>query len=451
VSRDREDRFERLLRWYPVSWRRANGDVFVGSLRDKADHERRSAPSVADGFSALVNGVALRLDARVSFWSALLAMGLGACAWILILSGWSGASGPGGGVGMVMAGVAPALTLVGVIALFRERRLIAPPRALIILVTLLVALALAALTQLSWVQGFRLADANQPQTGLAGAWGVLFVIAWAVGAVGIGLLVDGAFGGAGLPSVVRVPLATIAGILIAPALGLGLINPATSTVIAGGVAVGALSTLNGQRNRVSPVPARAIRARSTDVRGAVRPLASLSAGVGVVGVVYALTGAGWSDGAADGTIAMAQGITILLASAIPLLAAFALSAPQRHGTAAIWGPTSLIVLEITAVAVAYQDAPVGQEMAPWLGVSAALGGGAIAWWTIPRLRGPLGLRIAVGLAFGGGYAALFGTTVVPLLAFAVPVVALILAFLRARPTRPKILSAAKTPLPIQTV
>jgi len=350
---------------------------------------------------------------------------------------------------MIMAGVAPALTLLGVIALFRERRLITPPRALVVLVTLLAALVLAALTQLSWVQGFRLADANQPQTGLAGAWGVLFVIAWGVGAVGIGLLVDGAFGGVGLPSAARVPLAAIAGILIAPALGVGLINPAAPTLIAGGVAVGALGTLNGQRNRISPVPAREIRARSTDVRGAGRLLAFLSAGVGVVGVVYALTGEGWSNGAADGTIAMAQGITILLASAIPLLSAFALSAPQRHGTAAVWGPTSLIVLEVTAVAVAYQDAPVGQEMAPWLGVSAALGGGAIAWWTIPRLLGPLGRRIAVGLAFGGGYAALFGTTVVPLLAFLVPVAALILAFLRARPTRPKILSAGQAPLPVQ--
>ena len=451
MRRGQADRFQRLLRWYPASWRQANGDIFVGSLRDQADDERRSAPSVADGFSALVNGVALRLDARVAFWAALLAMGLGACAWILMLIGWSGASGPGGEVGMVLADIAPALTLLGVVALFRERRLIAPPRALVVLLTLLAALVLAALTQLSWAQGFRLADANQPQTGLAGAWGLLFVIAWTLGAAGIGLLVDSAFGGAGMPTVARVPLAAIAGILIAPAVGIGLIHPATSTVIGAGVALVALGTLNGQRSRTSPLPIRAILARSSEVRGeVVRLLASLSAGVGVLGVVYALTGAGWSDGAADGTIAMAQGITVLLASAIPLLSAFALSAPPRHGTAVVWGPTSLIVLEITAVAVAYQDAPAGQEMAPWLGLPAALGGGAVAWWTIPRLRGPLGPRIAVGLAFGGGYAALFGTTVIPLLAFAVPVVALVLAFTRARPTRPKILSAAQTPLPIQT-
>jgi len=349
-----------------------------------------------------------------------------------------------------MAGVAPALTLVGAIALFRERRWIAPPRALIVLVTLLAALVLAAVTQLSYAQGFRLADANQPQTGLAGAWGVLFVIAWAVGAAGIGLFFDGAFGGAGMPSVARVALAAIAGILIAPALGVGLINPTLSTVIAGGVALMALGTLNRQRIPTPPVSTRAIRARSADVRGTVRLLAALSAGVGVVGVVYALTGAGWSEGAADGTVAMGQGITILLASAIPLLAAFALSAPQRHGTAAVWGPTSLLALEITAVAVAYQYAPVSQEMAPWLGLSAALGGGAIAWWTIPRLHGSFGLRMAVGLAFGAGYAALFGTTVIPLLAFAVPVVALVLAFIRARPTPPKILSTGQTLLPIQT-
>jgi hypothetical protein len=154
--------------------------------------------------------------------------------------------------------------------------------------------------------------------------------------------------------------------------------------------------------------------------------------VGVVGVVYAFTGASWSAGADDGTMAMGQGITILLAAAIPLLTAVALNASQRHGRPAVWGPIGLIVLEVAAAAVAYLYAPAGEEMVLWMSVSAALGGGAVAWWIVPRLRGSLRLRIAVGVALGGGYAALFGTTAIPLLAFTVPALAIVVAFIGTR-------------------
>lgn len=436
MRRQKRDPFRRSLRWYPAWWRRANGAVFVDSLRDHADHEQRAAPSPADRFSAFVNGTGLRLDARMALWASLLTITLGALSWVGLLAGVSGGPGPGWLMGLATMGVAPMLAAVALVAIARERRWVTPPRALLVLPVLLIALLLAALTQVSWAWGFRLADANQPLTGLAGAWGVLFVSAWVVGAAGVGLGVDGLFYRTRWPWFARLSLAVFAGAVAAPALGLSLINPTVSTVSAAVVAVVALRTISGRRVRLSPASDPANRSRPSNVRGLVRWLSVVSAGFGVVGVVYAFTGAGWSAGATDTTIAMGQGITILLAAAIPLLAAIALIVPTRHGRPAVWGPLGLVVLSLTALAIAYVYAPGGLEMALWMGVSAALGGAAVAWWCIPRLRGTLALRVTVGAAVGLGYAALFGMTVVPMLAFAVPIAAIVLVIVFSRP-RPK--------------
>lgn len=436
MGRRRRDPFERLLRWYPAWWRRANGAVFVDSLRDHADHEQRAAPSPGDRFSAFVNGVGLRLDARVALWASLLAIALGALSWIGLLVGVNGGPQPGWGVGLATTSVAAMLTAIGLIAVARQRRWLIPPRALLILPILLLALLLAGLTQLSWAWGFRLADANQPLTGLAGWWGLLFVSAWVVGAAGIGLGVDGLLYRTRWRWFARLPLAAFTGAVAAPALGLTLTTPTVSTVIAAVLAVAALRALSGRRARTLPVRNAAKRSRPADTRSTVLWLSAVSGVFGAVGVAYALTGAGWSAGAVDTTIAMSQGITILLAAAIPLLTAVALIVPTRYGRAAVWGPLGLVTLALIAVAVAYVSAPAGSQMTLWLGVSAALGGGAVTWWSIPRLRGTPAIRVAVSAALGLAYAALFGMTVVPILAFTVPLAAITLALVVGRRKRP---------------
>ncbi len=445
MSRAVQDPFQRLLRWYPRRWRQANGEVFVGTLRDQAEHEHRAAPTAGDSLSAVVNGIGLRLDARVALWSALVAIGLGACSWLALLNGLGGAPWAANVVGIVTVGVVPALAVVAMIAVMRDRGWVTAPRALITILALVTSLALAALAKLSWAQGFRLADQNLPQTGLADAWGQLFVVAWVVGAAAIALLVDGLLHRTRWPWFARMPLAALVGILAAPAAGVALINPTMAVVVAGFAALMALSTLSGRRVRRSPAATRTREARSSDDRTAVRWLTGLSAIVGMFGVAYALTGAAWSAGAADGTVAMGQGITILLAAAIPLLTAVALTVSRRHGRAAVSGPIGLVILEVTAVAVAYVSAPAWDDMAPWMAVSAIFGGGAVAWWAIPRIRGPLGLRVAVGVALGVGYAVPFGTTTIPLLAFTVPVFAVVVALVGTRSSRKLIAPTAPDP------
>lgn len=424
MSRASRDPFQAVLRWYPARWRRANGAVLVDSLRDHAAHEHRSSPSLGDRLAAFTHGTALRLDARLSVSTASIAIVLASLAWVLLLS--TGGTRPAFGwmLGVALA-AAPLLTAVAVVALARVRHWISAPRSLLVLALLLPALGLAAITQLSWSIGFDLADAGRPLTGLAAAWGWLFTCAWIVGAAAIASFADGLFHRSRWRWFTRLPLAVLLGAVAAPVLGLSLVNPTSTTVIAAVVALMALRAIAAERVRETPASSAAARPHPHDARGTARGLAALAACFGAIGVTYALSGSSWSAGASDATVAMAQGITLLFAAAIPLLAAFVLIAPRRAGSAATIGPLALVALALVAGAIAYLSAPDWGGMTGWPGVSAALGGAAVAWWSMARLRGAHGLRIGVGVALGVGFAALFGPTVLPTLAFAVPVAAIV--------------------------
>lgn len=397
MSRRGGDAFERLLVWYPSRWRAANGEVLLGSLRDHAEHEGRTRPTRSEAASVMVNGVALRLDARVALWASVAALVVTAGAWI---------PGVGGTWGIATTGAAPVLAVIGMVALMRLRGWIAPPRALIALAALVSALCLAALAQLSWAEGFDLADAGLAPSGLAAAWLPLFIVAWILGSIGLALLLDGALAATRVPTVGRIGISAVTGGLAAPALGIGLINPVMTGVVAAGVAVAALSRLERRDAKAPDAPdALGTRTGSADARRVGRSLAWVGVGGGLAGVAFALTGAQWPFGAADTTAAMGQGITIMLLASIPLFAAVGLGASTRHGRIAVWGPLCVAVLSVFAVAVAYISAPEGEGMAPWMTLSGGLGGGALAWWITPRLRGPLAARVAVGIAAGMAYAA----------------------------------------------
>ncbi|GAA3777475.1 hypothetical protein GCM10022240_31050 [Microbacterium kribbense] len=59
------------------------------------------------------------------------------------------------------------------------------------LLVLAGALVLGALAQLSWRQGFRLADAGLALVGLAAAWRELLIAGWVLGAIGLAVPVLG--------------------------------------------------------------------------------------------------------------------------------------------------------------------------------------------------------------------------------------------------------------------
>lgn len=446
------DSFDRLLGWYPTWWRERNGEVFLGSMRDHAEQEGLTKPSSTDTASAIVNGTALRLDARLALWSSVVSLALGAGAWVLVLAGVGGTVSS-----VITAGVAPTLTLLGLVAVARARGWVGPVRALAVLPVLSLALALAALGQIAWSQGFDLADANLPLTGLAAVWLPLIATAWAIGCLGLAALLDALLYRTRMPWFGRLPLALIAATLITPLLGVGLINPVMSSAIALGVAVLAALSLHGDDAVTAPAPVTAADVRPARLpnsrrRRAAQLLAWLSAVGGSIGVAYAFTGAAWSNGATDSTVAMGQGITISLAASIPLLAAIGLMTPSHQASFLVWGPLYALALASIAVAIAYTGAPDWLEMGPWVIASAVLCGVALALWLTPRLPGQFGIRLAVGIAAGIAYAALFGLTTMPLLAFAVPVAGAIVAAVarRGRPSADSDAVSRGLPAPAET-
>lgn len=417
MSRRSGDAFERVLVWYPARWRESNGDVLVGALRDHAEHENRTRPSRGEVLSAVGNGLALRMDPRVALWSSVIALILSALVWLFGLQGTY--------AGIVTTGVAPALTLLGVIALLRSRGRITPPRALLTLVVLTGALILAVLAQLSWARGFDLADAGIALSGLAAAFMPLFISGWIAGGAGVALFIDGVLAPTRMPRGGRIVLAGVLGAVTAPVLGVGLINPVMSSVIALTVAVVALRTVD-QRD-VMPAPPLTSSPLTYSSSSPAQWLGWISVAGGLAGVAYALSGAAWSTAATDGTVAMGQGITIMLASSIPLIAAVGLDASKRRGHLVVWGPLCAAALAVIAVAIAYVHAPEWAGMGVWMTSSAVLGGVALGWWITPRLRGPIAARVAVGVASGAAYAALVGIAVIPSLAFTIPVLGTIVA------------------------
>lgn len=78
-----EDTYRRVIRWYPKHWREQNADAVVGTLLDRAEDEKRTAPTrgeLADlRASAIVTrlGPIGRIPANVRDRAAALAFGLG--------------------------------------------------------------------------------------------------------------------------------------------------------------------------------------------------------------------------------------------------------------------------------------------------------------------------------------------------------------------------------------
>ncbi|GAB3615609.1 hypothetical protein GCM10027416_01660 [Okibacterium endophyticum] len=436
-----EGRFRRLLRWYPRAWRERNGDVLLGAMLDEAERNGRTAPTPSERFSAALHGLATRLTAQVALRSALIAMLAAALAGIITV--WAVAPMATAGLGWVLpvltTAICPGLAVLGAASLIRHRGLLSEPRVIAVLSLSLLAVGGSAVTALSWSAGFNAADEGLPTTGIATVWPWLFLASWALGATAIAVLVDGLLRQSRLRRIVCVILAALAGIVLAPLIGIQPISPYIAALVATGVTLLALATIRREQPAPPVVPpvAASIAVVPRRTQSLARGLALISAVTSTVGVVYALTGTSWFPGGPDGTAVMGQGITIALVSALPLLAGTGVlvtARTSRHPAHA-WGPLLLVLLSFAAEAVAYLNAPEWEDMAPATAVGAILGGTAIAWWIIPRLSAPARIRAAAGVLIGIGYAAFLGMLIAPMLSFAIPVLAV--AFVVWAPRNPR--------------
>ncbi|CAN5193208.1 hypothetical protein BH09ACT3_BH09ACT3_15610 [soil metagenome] len=417
-------------------------------MLEDAERQGRTAPTTTERLSAIVNGLGTRLDGRLALGCALLALAVAAVAGVAMV--WANHPLAAAGLGWILSvltvAVSPSLIAVGAVALARWHALLSEPRALALVALALPALVLAVLAQLSYGIAFDAADRDVPVAGLATAWPWLFGAACVLGACAVAIFIDALMRRARLHPAASVTLAVLAGVMLAPTIGLSLLTPYASAIGAAGLALLTLIPERAARpvpHSTGPEPAPHARTAPADIpqrtSSVARMLAWIAAIGSTVGIVYALTGSRWSlAGSADATAVMGQGITIALMSAVPLLAAIGVLVAARARTrpAHTWGPLLLVALSVTAVTVAYLNAPAWYGMAPGFGVASALGGAAIAWWLTPRLRGPARTRAAIGVLIGIGYAAFLGMLVAPILAFVIPLLAAAFAIWapgRARP------------------
>lgn len=440
MTRSAEDRYRRLLRWYPRAWRRANEAVVLGTMLDVAEHEGRSRPTARQHASVMVHGLGVRMDVRSALVAALIGLVVAAAAGALSVWGTpaSSALGVSWMLPLLTVCVVPSLASFGLIALARDRGLVSPPGAVVTTVVSVVALGWAVLAQHAGTLAFDFAEQDLPATGLAAAFVPVFLIAWLTGAAAIAVVIDALLVRTGIPRGVVVLLAAVCGAIAAPIIGISLISPATSTIVVAGVAVLALAC---QRTEGAAEPTTGAARGSRRVPAKTLMLARLLAWIGtaggVIGVGYALTGAMWSPGAADGTGAVAQGITISVLAGLPFLGAVVVvTGARRAHSIATWGPLVLFALALCALAVAYASAPSWDAMAPALAASAALTGAAIACWLGLRMRGPAPARVLTAILLGLGYATFLGTMLAPMLAFLLPLGAAVYAVWGTRTPRP---------------
>lgn len=440
MTTGRDDRFVRLLRWYPKAWREAHGTVFLDTLRDQSEHEGRNRPSRSESFAAMVNGLGTRLDARLASGLALAGIALAAIAQVIFVT-----LSPGGIADPVQNGLLSAylgavamLVLAGLVAIARTDGVLTAERALAVLAVGWAAMALFSGGTYAWAFGFQLAEDNQAMTGIATAAGPLLGGALALGLVAGWLCMEGALSRTRLRPRTRAFLSAPTGGALAVLGGYAVLMQTAWVSVAVGVVALSLRSLDAWRD---PRPFAA----TAKTHHLVRPLAGVTASVGVLGIVYAVTGAAWSPIATDGTMAVVQAILGLLVGSLPLVVSLGLLAVSRgHRPLHVWGPLALVAVVIGTMFYGYTDAPSSVRIDVAAPVGSALLGLAIAWWVTARLAASRRDHWVAGASIFLACFVIRAAALLPLAVFVLPVLAAVLAI--RGDLRPRRARAATTPV-----
>lgn len=448
--------YRRLLRWYPRSWRAENGAVLLDSLREDARRQGRTRPTAADHRAAIVHGLGSRLTPGLALGTSVATLALAAGSALVQNAVLTLA--PQGGpevfiaLAVVTIVVAPALLGVAIVCLLRFRAVLSDARSLVVLALVPAAFVCAWLTQLSWSAGFDELNRGDQAGAFGALWAPLFLVAASLG-FGAFLLVADALGTRwGFARPLAISIGAVVGLVSVPAIGLSLLTPITTALGALGVAVvAARASRSGEsltpRDPISagsPLP----QSRAKGVSAGVLSLAGLGFLVSLFGIVYALTGHLWSAGATDGTVAMAQGISIALMGGVPTLTAWGLWATRnrRRPAQQWWVPLGFLALSLALYGVAYESSPNWEAMAPGIVASSIAGGIGVALWAAPRVPARGRARWALAGCAGIVYSAFLGFLVPPMAAFLVPIAALVLSLLAVRRGRDAPAADAKAPL-----
>lgn len=361
----RDAAYRRLLGLYPRTWREAHGDALLGVMLDAAEAEGRDRPSLAERGSAATHGLGARLDERFALGAAVTSTGLAAVALITFLIGAQG-------IAQMMLALVPWLAALALIALLRAKFGLAGLAALAGVAVTTLACTLAFTTTLSLSLAFDAADAGIPGTWFSRAWMIWFGAAWLTGAAAIAVIADGLLRAVRVPAAARLSASVIGGLVAAPFIGLSMISPVLTALIAVAVLIlvvalgmpqrtAARGSAGADRDGAAGIAA----GTSAGSHSASGPRAPASSGrrhaalavawfacvLSLLGVTYALTGSTWIANGPDGTNAMRLGIAAMALAGAVLVVAVALVAGGREPGRQRGIPLALIALGLALAAV----------------------------------------------------------------------------------------------------
>lgn len=180
MSKRRRSTYQRLLRWYPASWRRVNSAVMLDTLELHADAQGHARPAAGEAWSLRAHGLAERATPTVIVWVAGAALLLCLAPTIVL---WSGAvvDSPGAAAARVTVQFLGALLVsIAAGALLWRAGVIRAETALVACAVAVPAWFLGGLAMASWGVGFDEADVGAARSWFGDATGALLIGAWAL-------------------------------------------------------------------------------------------------------------------------------------------------------------------------------------------------------------------------------------------------------------------------------
>lgn len=434
-----DERFRQVLRWYPASWRRVNGDVVAGTMREVAEAEGRDRPSRAETRAARVNGLAHRLDRKVAIGSAVIAVvlsiiGIAATIFVPAVIGAPIDSTLRSVIGPAVIFSVPTFLVVSAIATLRVRGLRASA-ALWSLICAVLATVPLGLAVTSWSVAFDEADAGAPRSLFGAAWMLFAAISALASAATGAVLVTAA-----LAPRLRgwEPMVGIAaGVVAWPILVTTMPSPGMATLAAIAMLVLAVIGTRPRGEVMGPADAEPMgRAAASDGRRLshrwwIAALAGLSFILGVAAVVFALAGSQWSE--LDATQAMRVGIGAGALAAIPLIGCLGI-ARSLHRPRDGRGPVVLLACAAAGVAIVDFTSDGDGNAIVWQLLLCALPVAGAAVWMILTSRRSGDARVI--LAASAALTTLVLSIGLQAVPFVTPLVAMVVAILAlVRPRR----------------
>ena len=432
MSATRRSQYERLLRWYPPSWRQTNGQLMLDTIEEHADASGRTRPSRAEAWSLRAHGLAERATVPEIIVVASTALALSLSTVVVL---WFGgvARGPwaqGAFFGAQFLG--DLLVSIAAGALILRKGFISAEQALFSGAIAIPAWVFGGLAAASWSVGFDEADAGGVSSWFGGA--TIFFIGAAVllGAIALMPLYLTVFRTLSTSSWRWTLSVVIAGV---SSLFIGISAVVQSTTLLAAATILLLAGLQlrkpRERSAVPPQPRQPLDRNSRRQLAVVTGAAAL---LGICCVAFALTGSNWAAGSPDATQAMRLGILLGALAATLVVAASAILLFARLGTIGAWSGAVLIAaLLVLALSYAMNiDDPTSWALMVIAGILTGLAFGILFLPVLPNRPWLKALLVvAISLALAGT----LGMIVALAAAFVSPIVAIVLTVVLVRQPR----------------